>query len=118
MKRFLLIVLIFITIQSVNFGQSPVIQNIINQTNLDSLTHFVRELSGEVSTIIGGSPYTIVSRNKNNASNNMAANYIKQKLDSYGLVTYDQWWSGAEEMFMVCSLAHNIQIKIYYLCAL
>ncbi|KAA0247846.1 MAG: Zn-dependent exopeptidase M28, partial [Chlorobiota bacterium] len=117
MKRFLLIVLIFITIQSVNFGQSPVIQNIINQTNLDSLTHFVRELSGEVSTIIGGSPYTIVSRNKNNASNNMAANYIKQKLDSYGLVTYDQWWSGTGRNVYGVQLGSQYPNKKYIICA-
>ena len=83
----------FLLIQFTSFGQDPVIQTIIDQTNIDSLTFFVEELSGEVQTIIGGSPYTIISRHKNQPSNNKAADYIKQKLDSYGLVTYDQWWS-------------------------
>ena len=46
-------------------AQSPTIQAIIDQTNLDSLIYFVEELSGEVSTVIGGSPYTIVSRHYN-----------------------------------------------------
>ena len=93
MKKFILVFMLLLGTQSFLFPQSPTIQTIINQTNIDSLMYFVEELSGEVSTIIGGSPYTIVSRHKNNASNNKAADYIKQKLNSYGLVTFDQNFS-------------------------
>ncbi len=75
------------------FSQSPVIQSIIDQVDIDSLTSRVEELSGEVPVIIGGSSYTIVSRNKNNPSNDMAASYIKEKLESYGLIAYDQSFS-------------------------
>ena len=90
MKKSLQTTLFFLLIQSITFGQDPVIQSIIGQTNIDSLTYFVEELSGEVQTIIGGVPYTIVSRRWNHAGNDMAANYIKEKLESYGLPTYDQ----------------------------
>ncbi|MDX1372190.1 MAG: M28 family peptidase, partial [Nitrososphaeraceae archaeon] len=77
------------------YPQDPLIQSIIEQTNADSIMHFVRELSGEVPTIIGGASYTIISRHKNQPSNDKAADYIKQKLENYGLTVYDQWFSGS-----------------------
>jgi hypothetical protein len=117
MKKFILGLLLLFGTQSGLYSQSPVVQEIINQTNLDSLVHFVSELSGEVPTIIGGSPYTIVSRNKNNASNNMAANYIKEKLASYGLVTYDQWWSGTGRNVYGVQLGTQYPNKEYIICA-
>ncbi len=77
MRRFIPILLFGVLfIQSTSFSQSPTIQAIIDQTNLDSLITFVEELSGEVSTIIGGAPYTILSRNKNQSGNDKAADYI------------------------------------------
>ncbi len=94
MKNLIRVLFAVLLIQSSSVAQLPIIQSIIDQTNIDSLLYFVKELSGEVSTTINGSPYTIVSRHKNNASNDKAADYIKQKLNSYGLLTYDQWWSG------------------------
>jgi hypothetical protein len=117
MKRLLLVVFSTLILQNTSLTQSPVIQTIINQTNLDSLVYFVEELSGEVQTIIGGSPYTIVSRHKNQPSNNMAANYIKQKLDSYGLVTYDQWWSGTGRNVYGVQLGSVFPNKQYIICA-
>ncbi|MBP1683850.1 MAG: putative aminopeptidase, partial [Ignavibacteriaceae bacterium] len=86
MKKIILVLVLICSVQSFLHSQSPTVQAVINQTNLDSLIYFVKELSGEVQTIIGGSPYTIVSRHWNNTSNDKAADYIKQKLDSYGLV--------------------------------
>ena len=68
---------------------NPLIDELINQTNLDSLVSFVRILSGEDSVIIGGSKVVIHHRVSNN-NNNLAADYIKQKLEEYGLDTYDQ----------------------------
>ena len=95
MKKYLLAILLFIICRPAIYSQSPVVQSIIDETNLDSLTFFVEELSGEVQTIIGGTPYTIVSRHKNQPGNDKAADYIKQKLEGYGLTVYDQWFSGS-----------------------
>ena len=65
MKRFLQLVFIsFLALTIQSFSQLPVVQSVINKTNIDSLMFRVEELSGEVQTIIGGTPYTIVSRNK------------------------------------------------------
>jgi hypothetical protein len=46
------------------FPQSPVVQQIISSVNIDSLIYFVRELSGDVSTILNGTSQTILSRHK------------------------------------------------------
>jgi hypothetical protein len=118
MKKIVLVLLLLAGAQSFLQAQSPVIQSIINQTNLDSLIYFVEELSGEVQTIINGQPYTIVSRHWNNPSNDMAANYIKQKLDSYGLVTYDQsgWNSTGRNVYGV-QLGSMYPNKQYIICA-
>ncbi|HEY6626558.1 MAG TPA: M28 family peptidase, partial [Ignavibacteriaceae bacterium] len=117
MKKIILTLLLICTAQSFLHSQSPTVQTIINQTNLDSLVYFVKELSGEVSTIINGSPYTIVSRHKNNTSNDKAADYIKQKLGSYGLTTYDQWFSGTGRNVYGVQLGTEFPNQQYMICA-
>ncbi len=87
MKKPSLLLFVLLTMQ-ISFAQSsPVIQEILNSVNQDSVVYFVKELSGNVSTVINGSPYTIASRHYAQPGNNMAIAYIKQKLDSYGLTT-------------------------------
>jgi hypothetical protein len=117
MKKIILTLLLICTAQSFLHSQSPTVQTIINQTNLDSLVYFVKELSGEVPTIINGSPYTIVSRHKNNPSNDKAADYIKQKLNSYGLTTYDQWFSGTGRNVYGVQLGTEFPNQQYMICA-
>ena len=91
MKKFLPVLLLAIFfIHNTSYPQSPIIQSIIDETNLDSLLMFVEELSGEVSTLIGGTPYTILSRNKYQPGNDKAADYIEQKLEYYGLEVHNQ----------------------------
>ena len=117
MKKILLGLLILFGSQSIIHSQTPVIQSIINQTNIDSLIYFVKELSGEVQTIIGGSPYTILSRNVNQPSHNKAADYINQKLNSYGLATYDQWFSATGRNVYGVQLGSVYPNKKYIICA-
>ena len=117
MRKLLQAAIILLSLQSISLSQTPVIQTIINQTNIDSLTYFVRELSGDVSTIIGGSPYTILSRNKNQPGNNKAADYIKQKLNGYGLVTYDQNFSATGRNVYGVQLGSQYPNKKYIICA-
>ncbi len=117
MRKILQALILILCIQSISFSQSPTIQTIINQTNIDSLTYFVRELSGDVQTIIGGSPYTIVSRHKNQPGNNKAADYIKQKLNSYGLITYDQNFSATGRNVYGVQPGSLYPNKKYIICA-
>jgi len=57
-------------------GYSPKIDSLINLVTAQSITPTERKLSGDTSCIIGGSPYTIVSRYWNNASNSKATQFI------------------------------------------
>jgi hypothetical protein len=117
MKKLLQIAIAFLVVQSVSFSQNPVIQTIIDETNIDSLSYFVKELSGEVQTIIGGSPYTIQARSKYQEGNDKAADYIKQKLQSYGIPTYDQWSSGTCRNVLGEQLGTLYPNKKYIICA-
>ncbi len=117
MKKIILVLLLLTIAQTLLHSQSPTIQTIINQTNLDSLTYFVKELSGDVQTVINGTPYTIVSRHKNNASNDKAADYIKQKLQSYGLPAYDQIFSSTGRNVYAVQLGTLYPNKEYIICA-
>ncbi len=103
--------------QNISYSQSPVIQSIINQTNLDSLIFFVEELSGEVQTIIGGTPYTIVSRNKYQSSNDKAADYIEQKLEYYGLDVYNQSFSSSGRNVYGVLTGTEFPNQIWMICA-
>ena len=76
------------------FGQSygPFIEELMNQTNLDSLVSYVRILSGEDSVTIADSTGLITHR-VSSQGNDLAAEYIKEKLEDYGLEIYDQQYS-------------------------
>ncbi len=117
MKKILLSLLLLLGAQTALQPQSPVIQEVINKTNLDSIIYFVKELSGEVQTIIGGSPYTILSRHKLQPGNNKAADYIKQKLQSYGLPAYDQVFSSTGRNVYAVQLGTTYTNKKYIICA-
>lgn len=66
-------------------GFSPRIDSVINLSTYQTLSKLNRELSGDTSTIIGGSPYTILSRYAYSVHNPKAAEYIFEKLQSFGL---------------------------------
>jgi Peptidase family M28/Secretion system C-terminal sorting domain len=113
--RFLFASLIFLSV--LTYSQSPVIQSIIEQTNIDSLMYRVQELSGEVETIINGTPYTITTRNKFQPGNDMAANYIQQKLQSYGLMVYNQSFSSTGRNVYAVQQGSVYTNQYYIICA-
>jgi len=61
------------------------IDSMKNLISLQSISKIVRELSGDTITVIGGSPYRIFSRYWGSPSNPKAAQYIYEKLQSYGI---------------------------------
>ena len=82
-----LLVLVFtlISMQSnAQIGFSTKIDSLINLVTTQSVSLLDRQLSGDTSCVIGGSPYTIVSRYYGNASNQMAAQFIFETLQGYG----------------------------------
>jgi len=88
--------LFFLSFSFFTFAQSPhpVIQAAINQTDLNLLKKVMDEFTGETSTTVGGQQVTIKNRvSASTAGNNMAADYIKEKLTSYGLTPVIQNYS-------------------------
>jgi hypothetical protein len=61
------------------------IQNIVNSVNLDSMIHYVNELSGETAVMINGNQDTVLSRHKNFPGNEKAEILIYNRLERLGL---------------------------------
>jgi len=118
MKNSILFLLFLVLlINTISYSQSPTIQTIIDQTNLDSLLTFVGELSGKVSTIIRGTPYTILSRNKNQPGNDKAADYIEQKLEYYGLEVHNQTFGSVGRNVYGIQLGTDYPNQKFIICA-
>ncbi len=99
------------------FAQTnPLVQDIINKVNIDSLTQNVNELSGEVPVIINGQTITITTRYYSSSTNDKAADYVKQKFESYGLQAYNQTFSWGRNVYAVqTGTTHPDQY--YIICA-
>lgn len=65
------------------------VADFIKETDLALLKTTINELSGEVSTTVNGATVTIRNR-VSSKGNDVAADYIKAKLTSYGLTATDQ----------------------------
>lgn len=65
-------------------AQDPVVQSVIDGLQIDSMIHYVEELTGETMIDVGNGPELIVSRNKFNSGNAVAQAYIEQKLTQFG----------------------------------
>lgn len=91
MKRILLVSTVLIISFSVceyssaQAGFSPKIDSIVNLCTNPILSKLIREVSGDTSTIIGGNPYTIVSRHSSTVHNPKAAQFIYERFQSFGL---------------------------------
>lgn len=97
--------------------QSDPIGRIIEETNLDSLSHFVNILSGELPVSINGMTYTIASRHKDYPGNNIAAEYILQKMRFYGLTAYDQVFSPTGRNVIGFQTGNEYPDQYYVICA-
>ncbi len=116
MKKFLLIILVLFSANA--FAQDDLyVSAVLEMVNADSLMKYVKELSGVNQVTIGGSSYTIVSRHKNTATNDVAANYLKQKMASYGLTVYDQNFSATGRNVYAVQTGLLYPEQKYIICA-
>ncbi len=99
------------------FSQTSVIQQIIDNLNSDSLTYFAAQLSGAEPVIVNGTSQTIFSRNKYQPGNNLAADFIKQKFQSYGLSAYDQQFSSTGRNVLGSITGTDYPNKEFIICA-
>jgi len=75
----------------------------MNQTDLNLLKKVIDEFTGEISTTVGGQQVSIKNRvSASTAGNNLAADYIKEKLTSYGLTPVIQnYSSGGRNVYAI-----------------
>jgi hypothetical protein len=83
-KIYFLLVLAVAT--SFGFSQefNPYVENIINAVNQDSLIQQMRNLSGEDAVVVNGEE-TFIEHRVSNWGNNLAADYIFEKLQTYNV---------------------------------
>jgi hypothetical protein len=74
--------------------QVSALQDVLQKVNLDSLTTTVRVLSGETGSTNGGAGDTIHTRWYSESGNRLAAGYLRDKLESFGLTTQLQSFVG------------------------
>lgn len=117
MKKLLQLLVVSLLLTGNIYSQNPIVQQVINSVDIDSLVYFVRELSGDVATTINGQPYTILSRNKNQPGNDKAADYIKERLEYYGLTAYDQWWTATGRNVYAVQPGTDFPNQYYIVCA-
>ena len=113
MKRFLLIYIGIIIFSNVQ-GQS--VNDLINETNLDSLVKTVRDLSGEDSTYVNDS-LVLIQHRTSWLDNNIAADYIMEKLISYDLSVTDQVYSLEGRNIFATQPGNKNPDNIYIVCA-
>lgn len=100
------------------------VQNVINEVSLANLISTVSRLSGEKPVTIGSEEITILSRYMNHPHNDIAADFIKQELEGYGLDVEDQYYvssrntlGGVGRNIIAKKLGVEYPEKKYILCA-
>ncbi len=117
MKTIKIYLSFLLIITSTLFSQNPQIVQLVNQVNKDSIALYIRQLSGDTSCIIGGSPYTIISRHKNQPGNDKAGQFIYEKFQSFGLqVQYESFSSTGKNVIATKQGLFDSQ-KYFVVCA-
>jgi hypothetical protein len=107
------------TFYSIGRSQYPdsLVQALVNQTNLDTLSYYVNVLSGEDSVTISGQRYLISSRYWAHAHNNLAADFIYQTLQKTGLPVMDQNYSGGGRNVIATQIGTTFPDQQFIICA-
>ncbi len=118
MKRDLLYLLILFLVPLTHLHtQPPIVQQIIDSVKIDSLIFVVKELSGEVPTMISGTSHTILSRHRDQPGNALAETYIKQKLISWGFPVTIQNYSSTGNNVLATQVGTVFPNKKFIICA-
>jgi|GEM_PF-410234 len=88
MKKFTFFISVSLFFPVLLFSQiiySSKIDSVINLMSSQNMGRYVKELSGDTVIAIGGLPYGIYSRHASSPANQMAAQYIYEKFQSFGI---------------------------------
>jgi hypothetical protein len=92
------------------------VENIINQVNLDSLIKNLRSLSGEDSVMVNG-VRTIIEHRDSYWGNDMSADYLKQRLEKYGLNPVVQQYASNGKNIYAIQEGTTYPDEYYIICA-
>ena len=112
------IILFLIFLGEISFGQNydPLIQDLINKVNLDSLVNYVGVLSGEDSVVINDS-LTIITHRVSSQGNDLAFEFIKKKMIGFGFDTIEQSYSETGKNLYSIQLGTKYPDEYFILCA-
>jgi len=114
----LLLISGFTTSTSAQVAYSPLIDSIIYLANQSTVGLADRQLSGDTSVLIGGVQQTITTRNfQYNSIQNLAAQYIKEKFEAYGLEARYQDYSSTGRNILGWKTGTRYPEKKYIICA-
>lgn len=94
----------------------PLIQQLVNEMEDDSLLLHVNDLSGEKSCMLNGKITTIKNR-VSKTGNDPAADYLKERMESYGFTVIDQKYSSGGRNIIAEQKGTLYPDKKYIICA-
>jgi hypothetical protein len=97
-------------------GYSPVVDSLVNLITVETLTEWEEQLTGEVEVMISSQTETIVSRHSNNPSNALAAQWILEQFESFGLDAEFQYFGANGENVIAEKTGLVYPDKIYIIC--
>jgi len=92
------------------------VEDIINDVNQDSLIHYMRELSGEDSVTVNGER-TLIEYRVSNWGNDLTADYLKEKLEGFGLTPVVQEYSSSGKNVYAVQEGSMYPDEYYMICA-
>lgn len=116
MKKISYALLLLAILATNAFTQTTLLDSLINKVSVDSLRLYIRQLSGDTSCVIGGSPYTIISRHKLQPGNNIAAQYIYEKFQSFGITAQYDSFSATGKNVIGTKVGTHFPNKYYIVC--
>ncbi|MFT4525494.1 MAG: hypothetical protein ACI85F_001649 [Bacteroidia bacterium] len=117
MKRSIFIVLVALSLGFQSSAQNPTIEQILSEVNIDSMIHYASAISGEFPVNLADTTVTIASRHKSQPGNGFAADYIEQKLASFGFTPDVQSWSTTGENIVATQPGLEYPNQKYVICA-
>jgi hypothetical protein len=114
MKKIRIIILLFLTASICSsIEYSSTIQKIIDEVNIDSLRIYVEELSGEKEVIINGEKHKIFTRYFRSYGNDLAADYLADRLESFGLESERQEFTRTDDSSLFSNIYAIQKGKIF-----
>ena len=110
------ILFLFTTLASNSQEFNQQVQDVIDDVSLDSLIYQLRNISGEDSVFVGGEK-TIIEHRVNSQNNNLAAAYIYESLEQYGLEPYYDDFYGDGRNVIATQQGTQYPEEYYMICA-